>query len=206
MSPAGWAALTAVILVVLVAGWYAVQLARRLDRLHWRLLSTRDALDRLTVRRAADARLLAASGLLDAEPARALTDAATTCLMADEAVFVNDDLDRRRDGLRGVAYDERSVAERNERESALSRALRACLTPQARDRVSADPEGSRLLESLDMACYRVQLARSMHNLDVTQVRHLRENAWVRALHLYGRATPPDTIDFDDGASALGPGR
>jgi len=200
------AALVVVAVGAALCGWYAVSLAKRLDRLHWRLLTTRDSLDRFTVRRAADARLLAVSGLLAAAPARDVALAATTCLDGDEALFVNDELDRRRDGLRAVAYDERSVAERNERESALSRVLRGALTPEVRARIQADPEGAPLLSNLDMACYRVQLARSMHNLDVTQVRHLRDNGWVRVLHLYGRAASPATIDFDDGAEALGPRR
>ncbi len=204
MTATAWIVVALVVIVAALCLWYAMSLAKRLDRLHWRLLTTRDSLDRFTVRRAADARLLAMSGLLPPESARELGLAATTCLDGDEALFVNDELDRRRDGLRAVAYDERSVAERNERESALSRALRVALTPEVRARVQANSEGAVLLSNLDMACYRVQLARSMHNLDVTQVRHLRDNAWVRILHLYGRATLPATIDFDDGAEALGP--
>lgn len=204
MTPTLVALLVLAVLAVAAATWYAVSLAKRLDRLHWRLLTARDGLDRLTVRRAADARLLAASGLLEPAAAGEVAAAATTCLMADDAVFVNDDLDRRRQGLGGVAYDERSVADRNERESALSRALRSAVTPEVRDRLRDDASGAALLSALDMASYRVQLTRSMHNLDVTQVRHLRENPWVRVLHLYGRATPPATIDFDDGAQDAGP--
>lgn len=205
MTWAAWLVPLVAVLVVVVLVWYSVQLAMRLDRLHWRLLSTRDTLDRLTVRRAADARLLCSSGLLGAGAAHALDVAALACLTGKEALFVVDDLDRRRDGLHDVAYDEHSVADRTERESALSRAIRETLTPDVRDAVSADAEGHALLESLDMACYRVQLARSMHNLDVTQVRHLRDQPCVRFLRLYGRAPAPASIDFDDATTEVATG-
>lgn len=201
MNGGWWTVITVVVVVVLVACWYSVQLAKRLDRLHWRLLSTRDALDRLTVRRASEARLIASSGLLRAGDAEPVDRTALACLTGEEALFVMDDLDRRRDGLHDGVVDEHAVAERNERESALTRALRGALTPPVRDTIRQDPRGRELLDSLDMACYRVELARSMHNLDVTQVRHLRENPWVRVLHLYGRAPVPATIDFDDAISS-----
>ena len=203
MSGAWWVLVTVVVAVVLVASWYSFQLAKRLDRLHWRLLSTRDALDRLTVRRASEARLLVASGLLPPDGAASVDRAALDCLTGEEALFVMDDLDRRRDGLHDGVVDEHAVAERNERESALTRAVRETLTPDERDRVAEAPGGRELLDSLDMACYRVQLARSMHNLDVTQVLHLRENPWVRLLRLYGRAPAPSTIDFDDATTTAG---
>lgn len=200
MSALWWVA-PLVLVLVLVASWYALELAKRLDRLHCRLLSTRDALDRLTVRRASEARLVVASGLLPAEGAQRIDRAALACLTGEEALFVMDDLDRRRDGLHDAEVDEHAVAERNERESALTRAIRGTLTPEVVDRVREDPRGPELLDSLEMACYRVQLARSMHNLDVTQVLHLRENPWVRILHLYGRAPVPATIDFDDATTS-----
>lgn len=201
MSIPWWLAVALVVVLVLVASWYSLQLAKRLDRLHWRLLSTRDALDRLTVRRASEARLVVASGLLPPEGAALVDRTALACLTGEDALFVMDDLDRRRDGLHDGVVDEHAVAGRNERESALTRAIRESLTPEVRDRMSAAPRGTELLDSLDMACYRVQLARSMHNLDVTQVLHLRENPWVRVLHLYGRAPVPATIDFDDATTA-----
>ncbi|MDN5963038.1 MAG: hypothetical protein L0H81_00620 [Actinomyces sp.] len=200
MSALWWVA-PLVLVLVLAASWYALELAKRLDRLHWRLLSTRDALDRLTVRRASEARLVVASGLLPAEGAHRIDRAALACLTGEEALFVMDDLDRRRDGLHDAEVDEHAVAERNERESALTRAIRGTLTPEVVDRVREAPRGPELLDSLEMACYRVQLARSMHNLDVTQVLHLRENPWVRILHLYGRAPVPATIDFDDATTS-----
>ncbi|MGO3797056.1 MAG: hypothetical protein ACTJGR_08060, partial [Pauljensenia sp.] len=190
-----------VVAVVVAASWYSLQLAKRLDRLHWRLLSTRDALDRLTVRRASEARLVVSSGLLASDGAASIDHAALACLTGEEALFVMDDLDRRRDGLHDGVVDEHAVAERNERESALTRAIRETLTPDLRDSVARTPKGRELLDSLDMACYRVQLARSMHNLDVSQVLHLRDKPWVRLLRLYGRAPAPATIDFDDATGA-----
>lgn len=201
MSTTGWVLLAVVLVLLVAACWYALQLAKRLDRLHWRLLSTRDALDRLTVRRASEARILVSSGLLAEATTEALDRAALTCLTGEDALFVMDDLDRRRDGLHEGVVDEHAVAGRNERESALTRALRETLTPEVREHLAGTPRGGEQLDSLDMACYRVQLARSMHNLDVTQVMHLRENPWVRLLHLYGRAPVPSTIDFDDATTA-----
>jgi len=43
----------------------------------------------------------------------------------------------------------------------------------------------------------IQLARSAHNTDVTQVRSLRGTALVRLFHLAGHAPEPEPIDFDD---------
>ena len=195
--PATWGALVVLLVVLLVAVRYAVQLATRLDRLHLRIVSTRDALDALAVRRAAQARMLADSGCLDGEAARLLGERAAQCLRGDDARFVDDALgDRdRKEPRAGDA--QRAVAARNERESALSRAIREALDPGTRDRLDADGSAEVLVEALDMASYRLQVARSMHNLDVSQVRRLREHPWVRLLHLYGRAPAPDTIDFDD---------
>lgn len=195
--PALWGAvLVAVVLLVWVL-WHSVQLAKRLDRLHLRILSTRDALDALAVRRAAEARMLADSGLLEGPSARALGESAAECLRGDDALFAVDSLGAGRQTPHEGVGDARGVALRNERESALTRTIRVTLTPQLRDRLREDDRARPLLESLDMACYRLQVARSMHNLDVSQVRRLREQLWVRILRLYGRAPAPDTIDFDD---------
>ena len=114
----------AVVVVVLTAvvAYLCVMGARRLDRLHQRILANRDALSRLLVRRASETLLLA-------------------------------------------------------REDALGARAR--------------------LEALDATCYRIQLARSAHNTDVTQVRSLRGTALVRVFHLAGHAPEPEPIDFDD---------
>lgn len=195
--PTTWTILVVVLVLLLLGLRYAVQLAKRLDRLHLRILSTRDALDALAVRRAAEARMLADSGLLDAAESGELGERAAQCLQDEDARFADDALGRGRPHLGGAPAQDRAAWARNERESALTRAIRTTLTPAVRDRLHGDERGRPLLESLDMACYRLQVARSMHNLDVSQVRRLREQVWVRALHLYGRAPAPDTIDFDD---------
>lgn len=195
--PTTWAVLLLAVALLVLSLRYSVQLAKRLDRLHLRILSTRDALDALAVRRAAEARMLADSGLLEPERARELGERAAQCLRGDEALFVDDSLGRGRPHPDGGAVDARAVAVCNERESALTRTIRATLTPGVRDRLHEDGKGGPLVDSLDMACYRLQVARSMHNLDVSQVRRLRDQAWVRVFRLYGRAPAPDTIDFDD---------
>lgn len=65
-----------------------------------------------------------------------------------------------------------------------------------RQLAAREPARARL-EALDATCYRIQLARSAHNTDVTQVRSLRGTALVRLFHLAGHAPEPEPIDFDD---------
>ncbi len=199
MSVWQWVLLGVLLVVAVVVAWQSVQLATRLDRLHWRILSARDSLDRLTARRAVEARLTVSSGVLTGAAGARVDQAALQCLTGEDALFVRDLLDLRRTRLPPVSDDERAVAERNERESALSRVLREELTPEVREHARMSEVSRERVEALDMACYRVRLARSMHNLDVAQVVHLRERTLVRVLHLYGHAPTPATVDFDDGA-------
>lgn len=192
----GWALLVAG-LAALVVGIRGISLAMRLDRLHTRVLASRDTLDQLLVRRAVLARDVAGCGSLRAPDAQELERAARACLEPADAGLVDDRLDTRHDPVHGYARGAAFAAERARRESELSRATRRALDAPARARLRRDAGGARLLDAYDMACYRVRLARSLHNQDVTQVRHLRALASVRVLHLAGRAAVPQYFDIDD---------
>ena len=63
------------IVVALIAG-VAITRARRLDRLHQRILASRDALSRLLLRRASEAELLAHAARLESGGDPGLVDAA----------------------------------------------------------------------------------------------------------------------------------
>ena len=89
------------------------------------------------------------------------------------------------------------VAARLERASALSRAIRDTLTPEVRCSITSDPQAAARLEALDATCYRIELTRNVHNVDVAGVRALRSARMVKLLRLAGRAPIPEPIDFDD---------
>ena len=84
-----------------------------------------------------------------------------------------------------------------EAQSALSRGLRSAINTEVRGRMENDPYWSRELHQLDQVSYKVQLARSMHNLYVSQTRKIRERTWVRLAHLAGHAPYAVSVDFDD---------
>ena len=94
---------------------------------------------------------------------------------------------------------------RLERASALSRAIRETLTPDVRARIASDPQASARLEALDATCYRIQLTRNVHNVDVAGVRALRSARMVKLLRLAGYAPIPEPIDFDDDTQMGGRG-
>lgn len=196
MSALTWGIIVAVILIGAFV-WYCASLATRLDRLHWRILTTRDQLDRLAIRRATQARTLVAAGVLDSPASDEVDAAAAACLADVDVMMVNDGLARPLAEALARPQDPVSTARRTDHESALTQALRAHLDNATRDRLSGDPRSHQLLEDLDMASYRVRLARSMHNTDVTQVLRLRRKPVVRLFHLYGRAVAPQMVDFDD---------
>ena len=101
------------------------------------------------------------------------------------------------DALRCNAADPVDVRRCLEKASALSRAIRDTLDDDTRRQLAAREPARARLEALDATCYRIQLARSAHNTDVTQVRSLRGTALVRLFHLAGHAPEPEPIDFDD---------
>lgn len=172
-APGGWEWLLAAVLLVVAAGWYLSWVATRLDRLHARVEASRSALDAQLLRRATAALELGTSGLLDPASSMLLASAAHEAIAAGPA--------------------ERELAE-----SSLSRALRAGFAePEVRDGLAADPLGVVLLEDLDTAARRVQLARRFHNDAVRASRAVRRKRVVRWLRLAGRAPLPATFEIDD---------
>ena len=189
----------AVITFGVVAG-FAITRARRLDRLHQRILASRDSLSRLLLRRASEADLLSRSAGLEAS---GLADAARAYIQDGGDQLTTDGLDRRTAAQR--QGDRVDVATRLERASALSRAIRETLTPEERARIASDPEAGARLEALDATCYRIELTRNVHNVDVAGVRALRSARMVKLLRLAGHAPIPEPIDFDDDTRTGGRG-
>ena len=189
----------AVIALGVVAG-FAITRARRLDRLHQRILASRDSLSRLLLRRASEVDLLSRSVGLENS---GLADAARTYIQDGGDQLTTDGLDRRTTAQR--QGDRVEVATRLERASALSRALRETLTPEERARIASDPQASARLEALDATCYRIELTRNVHNVDVAGVRALRSARMVKLLRLAGHAPIPEPIDFDDDTRTGGRG-
>ena len=188
-----------VIALGVVAG-FAITRARRLDRLHQRILASRDSLSRLLLRRASEADLLSRSVGLENS---GLADAARAYIQDGGDQLTTDGLDRRTAAQR---QDDRvEVATRLERASALSRAIRETLTPDERARIASDPQASARLEALDATCYRIELTRNVHNVDVAGVRALRSARMVKLLRLAGHAPIPEPIDFDDDTQTGGRG-
>ena len=165
----------AVIALGVVAG-FAITRARRLDRLHQRILASRDSLSRLLLRRASEADLLSRSAGLENS---GLADAARAYIQDGGDQLTTDGLDRRTAAQR--QGDRVDVATRLERASALSRAIRETLTPEERARIASDPEAGARLEALDATCYRIELTRNVHNVDVAGVRALRSARMVKLL-------------------------
>ena len=189
----------AVIALGVVAG-FAITRARRLDRLHQRILASRDSLSRLLLRRASEADLLSRSVGLENS---GLADAARAYIQDGGDQLTTDGLDRRTAAQR--QGDRVEVAARLERASALSRAIRETLTPDERARIASDPQASARLEALDATCYRIELTRNVHNVDVAGVRALRSARMVKLLRLAGHAPIPEPIDFDDDTQTGGRG-
>ncbi len=189
----------AVIVLGVIAG-FAITRARRLDRLHQRILASRDSLSRLLLRRASEADLLSRSAGLESS---GLADAARAYIQDGGDQLTTDGLDRRTAAQR--QGDRVEVAARLERASALSRAIRETLTLEERARIASDSQAAARLEALDATCYRIELTRNVHNVDVAGVRALRSARMVKLLRLAGHAPIPEPIDFDDDTQTGGRG-
>lgn len=166
----GW--LPAVLVVLVLVGWYLSWTAARLDRLHARVEGARSALDVQLQRRASATSQLATSGLLDP---------ATSVLLVS------------------AAHDAREAepAEQERRESDLTGALAAAFAELGVADITGDVVGRELLGELASACRRAELARRFHNDAVRAARAVRRKRVVRVVHLAGRAPEPVTVDFDD---------
>ena len=171
-------------------------LATRLDRLHWRILTTRDSLALLLDERARYGQRIAEYPDLPSVVSAELSSAAYACVRREDLPL--DGLDRRR--AEAAASDEETRTQSLaylEAQSTLSRVLRSAINTEVRAAMENDPYWSRELHQLDQVSYKVQLARSMHNLYVSQTRKIRERTWVRLAHLAGHAPYALSVDFDD---------
>ena len=200
LSPWLLVAIALAVIALGVVSAFAITRARRLDRLHQRILASRDSLSRLLLRRASEADLLSRSVGLENS---GLADAARAYIQDGGDQLTTDGLDRRTAAQR--QGDRVDVATRLERASALSRAIRETLTPEERARIASDPEAGARLEALDATCYRIELTRNVHNVDVAGVRALRSARMVKLLRLAGHAPIPEPIDFDDDTRTGGRG-
>jgi len=200
LSPWLLVAIALAVIALGVVSAFAITRARRLDRLHQRILASRDSLSRLPLRRAPEADLLSRSVGLENS---GLADAARAYIQDGGDQLTTDGLDRRTAAQR--QGDRVEVATRLERASALSRAIRETLTPEERARIASDPQASARLEALDATCYRIELTRNVHNVDVAGVRALRSARMVKLLRLAGHAPIPEPIDFDDDTQTGGRG-
>ena len=195
LSPWLLAAIVFAVITLAVVAGFAITRARRLDRLHQRILASRDSLSRLLLRRASEAELLAHAARLESGGAPGLVDAARAYIRDGGDQLTTDGLDRRTSAQRQA--DRVEVNARLERASAVTRAIRETLTPDVRAQIEADPQANARLEALDATCYRIELTRNVHNVDVAGVRALRSARMVKLLRLAGHAPVPEPIDFDD---------
>ena len=200
LSPWLLATIVLAVMALAVVAGFAITRARRLDRLHQRILASRDSLSRLLLRRASEADLLSRSAGLESS---GLADAARAYIQDGGDQLTTDGLDRRTAAQR--QGDRVDVATRLERASGLSRAIRETLTPEERARIASDPGAGARLEALDATCYRIELTRNVHNVDVAGARALRSARMVKLLRLAGHAPIPEPIDFDDDTQTGGRG-
>ncbi len=171
-----WTALgIAVVVLVLLAGFYLSMTAGRIDHLHRRIDMSRLAMDAQLLRRSSVALELASSGLLDP---------ATSLLLAEAA----HDARTATDG---------STAERALAESDLTAALCAAFDPDDVEEVNESSTGPPMLAELDAACRRVELSRRFLNDAVRACRQLRRQRAARLFRLAGHTPWPDTWEMDD---------
>lgn len=174
-------------ILVLAAAWYLSFSASRLDRLHHRVEGARATLDAQLVRRAEAAVELATSGLLDPASGLLVAGAASDALTAGE---------READGP-APGHREARVADRESAESDLSHALVAALDGAVVAAARGTELGDQLLDRLETAWHRVQLARRFHNQAVMDAQRVRRKRVVRWLRLAGYAALPQTFEMAD---------
>lgn len=203
MSALFWLLLGA---VLVLAGAVAVLLrsAKRIDRLHRRVLASRQNLEIALVKRAAEATQLAAFPALDEHARRSVASAAAVCLELAEDGLATDGLNSNFTRASGhdpsdeAASAAQLVEERLAAESALSETLREVLTAQVRSDLNDDPLAQASLRTLADTRYKVKVLRTVHNQDVSSVRKLRQARVARSFRLAGRAPLPEKVDFDAG--------
>ena len=104
ISLSAWV-LVAIVLVVValaISVGAAISRARRLDRLHQRIIASREALSRLLLRRASEASLLAQTAPFNGGGAEVMRDVARASIHDDGDQLTTDGLDRRTTASRGA--------------------------------------------------------------------------------------------------------
>jgi len=175
-----WTIVVLAVLALVLWSFYVSWRASRLDRLHNRVEAARTSLDLALVRRASAASELASSGQLDP---------ATSLLLADA-------VRRARDA---------GPAERDLRESDLTRALRATVGDPdfKKELVAADDGAAELVSEVEDAAQRVFIARKFYNDLAGRTIDARRRPLIKVLRLYGGAPQPGFFDMDDEVSHPG---
>jgi len=212
-----WSEIVIVVMCVLAVGLaIAVNSARRLDRLHRKVVASRLALDSQLLRRAHAASELAASGVLDPVSTVLLADSAASVLgtpadgehelviaMPDLSELVQAHRDAVRDEVPRLAVNQALSGTlgvgREARESGLTAVVDEILGDfDATTELYQDEETAALLAALSSSWYRVQLARRFHNESVLQAQRVRAKPLIRIFRIAGHAAMPATVEFDDG--------
>lgn len=168
-----WTLIIAIVLVLVLWGFYVSWRATRLDRLHNRAEGARTALDLALERRSSVAYELASSGLLDP---------ATGLLLADAV--------RR---AKEAKPDDRDLAE-----SDLTRALRATFgQPEFRSSLSGANGAAELVAEMESAAHQVYIARKFYNDIAARTIYARTRPLIRAFRLSGTAEAPGFFEMDD---------
>ena len=144
----------AVIALGVVAG-FAITRARRLDRLHQRILASRDSLSRLLLRRASEADLLSRSAGHGKTPASPTPHAPTFRTGETSSPPMASTAELRRNA-RAIVSTLRRVWSAHPPCPGQSVKLSP---PEERARIASDPEAGARLEALDATCYRIELTR-----------------------------------------------
>lgn len=212
-----WSEIAVLCLVVVgLVLWLILNSARRLDRLHRKVVSSRLALDSQLLRRSSSALELASSGVLDPVSAVLLAESAKAVIGTSdegdqELLVAVPDLSDLVQAHRAVtksaptpssavvqALDAGLGADREARESTLTAVVDEILDSEDLDQdLYTDGYSADLMEQLAAAWYRVQIARRFHNESVLQAQRVRSKWWVRFFRLAGFAPMPHTVEFDD---------
>jgi hypothetical protein len=159
----------ALLLIILLIGWYLSFSASRLDRLHHRVETSWATLDSLLQKRAALAQEIVAESNLDPATAYLISTSATAARYAN-------------------------IIERSSAESILSESLKL-VQNAALDNTLELP--SELLDELSDLTSKVKLAINIHLEAVNATRNVRSQLIIRLFRLAGKAPLPVRYKFED---------
>ena len=188
-------ALAVALVILAVSVGAAIGRARRLDRLHQRIIASREALSRLLLRRASEASLLAQTSPFEDGGAQTMLDIARATIHDDGDQLTTDGLDRRTTASRRADRVEWPPA--SSVPSALSRAIRDTLTPPVLRPGDSRPARGRAAGSArrDLLPHRIDAKRAQRGRSRSPGSALSTNG--KLLRLAGHAPIPEPIDFDD---------